>query len=75
VDQSPSSEASSFEESQEIQEIPHTLWEAKVHDPVHNSPSLFPVFSQINPVHASFQKSYSLSWRNLQLLLQYVSMT
>ena len=70
MDQSPSSEISSFAESQEIQEIPHTLWEAKVHDRVHNSRSLVPILSQIYPLHAPFQKFDSLSWCSLKLLLQ-----
>jgi hypothetical protein len=30
------------------QKIPHILWKAKVHYSIHNSPSRFPIQSQIN---------------------------
>jgi hypothetical protein len=46
---SPSLEANSSSASQEI---PHILWNLKIHDRVHNSLPLIPTFSQINPVHS-----------------------
>lgn len=33
------------------QEIPRFLWNWEVRDRVHNSPSLVPILSQINPIH------------------------
>jgi hypothetical protein len=46
MEQSPFSEANSHLASQEI---PHPLWNPKVHYPVHNSPPLIPILSQMNP--------------------------
>jgi hypothetical protein len=50
MDLSPPSKAASCATTEEL---PNNIWNPKVHYHVHNSPSLVPIFSQINPVHTT----------------------
>jgi hypothetical protein len=50
MQQSPSWETNNRSSSQEI---PHRLWNQKVHYRVHRSPPLDPILHKINPVHIS----------------------
>jgi hypothetical protein len=49
MEQSPSSEANRFAASQEI---PHILWNPKIHYRIYKSQPPIPIQSQINPFHA-----------------------
>jgi hypothetical protein len=49
MEQSPSWETNRFSASQEI---PHTLWNLKVHYRFHKWPPLISILSQIDPLHA-----------------------
>jgi hypothetical protein len=53
MEQGPSWEANRFWASQEI---PHNLWNPKVHYPNHNCLSPVPVLSQINPILLKLQR-------------------
>ena len=50
MEQSPSWEANWLSASQEI---PHILWNPKVHYHIHKCPPPVPILSQLDPVHAS----------------------
>jgi hypothetical protein len=50
------------------QEIAHILQNLKVHYHFYNSPPLFPIMSQINPIHAS----YPISWKLIFLFPSYL---
>ena len=63
MEQIPSREASRFSASQEV---PHILWNPKVHYHIHQSPPTLPVLSQINPNHAPLP--HLMSWRSILLL-------
>ena len=61
MEHNPSSEANRFSASQEI---PHILWNPKIHYRIHNSPPFAPNLSHFNRVHAS----HPIYWRPILVL-------
>jgi len=61
MQQSPSWEANRFSASQEI---PHILWNSKVHYRIDKCPPTVPILSQLDPVHTPT----SHSWRSILIL-------
>jgi hypothetical protein len=72
IEQSPSWEANRFSTSQEI---PHILWNQKVHYLINKCPPPFPVLIQINPVHPTSCRSIWLLSSHLWLGLPSVLLT
>jgi len=58
MEQCPSWEANWFAASQEI---PHILWNQKVHYHIHKSQPPVPILSQLDPVHAPTSHSFSFT--------------